>query len=122
MPTLPFFTNLKTQNDITKKTKLKVHHRNGHVSTRRRRTRIPKVRTLVCLVFVRTDRQRTAFFENSGKNPDSEQNRDRQNPDRKTLNRKSGQNPDSRPDTIFWKSGQKRDNYRTRKVLSADVW
>ena len=41
----------------------------------------------------------------SGQNPDSGQNRDRQNPDRQTPDRKSGQNPDSgrTPDRIFRK-------------------
>ena len=45
---------------------------------RRQRTRTPKVRAALF--------QRTTFFKNSGQNPDSRQNRDRQNADRKTSN------------------------------------
>ena len=36
------------------------------------------------------------FSEKSRQNPDTGQNRDRQNPDRQTTDRKSGQNPDTR--------------------------
>ena len=65
----------------------------------------------------RTDRHRTAFFTKF-------RTESLQNPDRQTPDRKSRQNLDSRQtlDTIFRKTGQKRDKDRTRTVLSADVW
>jgi len=51
----------------------------------------------------RTDRQLTDFFRKSGQNPDSWRNRDRQNPDKQTSDKKYGHNPDSRqaPGRIF---------------------
>ena len=99
----------------------------------------------------RTYRQRTEFFWKSGQNPDTGQNRDRQNPDRQTSDRIFYKIPDrirtadrietdrirtdrhrtENPDRIrtadrhrtrfSGKSGQKRDTDRTRTVLSADV-
>ena len=50
-----------------------------------------------------------SIFQKSGQNPDSCQNRDRQDPDGETSDRKSGKNLDSRqtPDTIFQKIQKK---------------
>ena len=82
----------------------------------------------LCLVLVRPNRQ--LFFENSGHNPDSGHNRDRQNADRKTSDSLFYKNPDKiqtadrietdrirtdRHRTGFSrKSGQKSDTDRTR--------
>ena len=50
-------------------------------------------------------RTRDRVFTKIGQNPEIGQNRDKQNPDRQTSDRKSGKNPDSRqkPDGIFRK-------------------
>ena len=76
---------------------------NGSVQTRRRRTRTAKVWTALSCPC--PTGQRTEFLQKSGQNPDIGQNRDKQNPDRQTSDRKSGKNPDSRqkPDGIFRK-------------------